>query len=172
MTDNLLPCPFCGTPEDRLIPSSRFAGRAADLGTEKDVRFYSIHCCGCGINNDHCHETAEAAVEAWNRRASSNGLSAADLLMIARQDQSVANLSGIDEAMDFMRHTVEWISKAIDRRAGEQPPASEPNVMVSREAARLGASALRDRMEAEAYHTDMAAERELRKAITSEDSKS
>jgi|GEM_PF-2124934 len=46
-------------------------------------------------------------------------LSAADLLMIARQEQSVANLSGIDEAMDFMRGVVDWISKAIDRRAAE-----------------------------------------------------
>ena len=43
-------------------------------------------------------------------------------------------------------------------------PAPVTHVMVSRESARLGASALRDRMEIEAYHTDMDAERELREA--------
>lgn len=45
-----------------------------------------------------------------------------------------------------------------------EPPPPQSNVVVSREAARLGASALRDRMEVEAYHTDMDAERELREA--------
>ncbi|MFC3163105.1 hypothetical protein [Ciceribacter thiooxidans] len=40
--------------------------------------------------------------------------SAADLLQSALRDQSIANLSGIDESMDIMRHVVEWLRKAVD----------------------------------------------------------
>ncbi|RYC10038.1 hypothetical protein [Ciceribacter ferrooxidans] len=51
-----------------------------------------------------------------------------DLLQSALRDQSIANLSGIDEAMDIMRHVVEWLREAVDRQQSSATTAVEaPN---------------------------------------------
>ncbi|MDI6835412.1 MAG: hypothetical protein QMD99_06825, partial [Rhizobiaceae bacterium] len=46
-----------------------------------------------------------------------------DLLQSALRDQSIANLSGIDESMDIMRHVVEWLRKTADRQQSHAAPA-------------------------------------------------
>ncbi len=71
--ETLKPCPFCGNPY-------LLVGTVADMEyqdeTHEDYEINShsyVVCCGfnnggCGSSTG-CHESADKAIEAWNRRA-------------------------------------------------------------------------------------------------------
>lgn len=77
MGNELKPCPFCGG--DML-----FVGTIAEVEMQDEDHpdyyynnnHYMVVCdCtegGCGVSCGHSYETAEEAIEAWNRRANEN----------------------------------------------------------------------------------------------------
>lgn len=76
MSDNLKPCPFCGT-NVHIEKKPLWQGSRGYHGCYE----YDIHChnCGCRVDifgNDTIYRTDEEAkanaIKAWNRRANKN----------------------------------------------------------------------------------------------------
>lgn len=68
MTQNLLPCPFCGG--ECSTGTVKYADKTVEeQGWEQDT-FYFANCMQCGAKNTGLvgHDTREAAITAWNRR--------------------------------------------------------------------------------------------------------
>lgn len=65
MTEQLLPCPFCGWTEIYIEPDERGSGGQWVLPIH-------VGCCLCGVNIMCVDaETKEDAAEVWNRRTPS-----------------------------------------------------------------------------------------------------
>lgn len=72
MMEKLKPCPFCGggarvTDDVCVIPVIDENGAYVDAEFEELPVF--VHCTVCGAET-YGYETAEEAIEAWNRRVS------------------------------------------------------------------------------------------------------
>jgi len=70
----LLPCPFCGgeaSPTGSITYSEHHDARWLD-GT-RVRKAYFANCISCGVDNKGLigHQTQDAAIAAWNRRAPS-----------------------------------------------------------------------------------------------------
>lgn len=69
-TETLLPCPFCGggASGDATI---KYSEKYAKKQGWDQTTFYYCNCIHCGANNQGIvgHLTRDAAIAAWNRRA-------------------------------------------------------------------------------------------------------
>src|SRR5688500_246720 len=126
MSEQLLPCPFCGG--------------AAQVVGDRDVGFCVVSDCGAALGEEydnaayHNHDfiTEADAIEAWNRRrATSTPAAAPDALrealswaldMIDMYDERLAGIDGRERVYS----TVHLAGKAKARAALATAPAAEP----------------------------------------------
>lgn len=66
----LKPCPFCGSDSVELHPNDIAPG-GASMATPGTAQY--AHCNGCGAEGPQSDVSEREAVDAWNRRVSTQG---------------------------------------------------------------------------------------------------
>lgn len=102
MSEELLPCPFCGYKHTQVLGTYAGDPYYPDEDKSRPPTLWRANCPNCGA--DHaCHDKKEWAIEAWNHRATPKPA---------------------DSAGDVVRHAIEYIERiTIDERKYDKKDA-------------------------------------------------
>lgn len=113
-TDDLKPCPFCGSEAQRESNNS-YNGDAM-----YDFMWFAVYCPKCGCAATPRYQTANEAIDAWNRRVETGKIE--NLCKLVIQLWSLLSVNGYgDEASEMLCDGADEIfdPKDIDRRIKE-----------------------------------------------------